>query len=143
MRALLDVNILVALIDRQHALHLVAHRWLAQNHSLGWASCPLTENGCIRVLTNPRYPAPVSISAALEKISAAKASRHYEFWPDELSITDPTHFNHSAIHGHRQITDTYLLGLAIHKRGRLVTFDRRIASSSVREALPCHLVVLE
>jgi len=143
MRALLDVNILVALIDRQHVSHLAAHRWLVQNLSHGWASCPLTENGCIRILTNPRYPAPVSIEAAFEKITLAKASGHHEFWPDDLSITDPAYFNPAAIQGHQQITDAYLLALAVHHGGRLVTFDKRIIPSPVRVAQPHHLVVVE
>ena len=60
MRALLDVNVLAALLDRQHAAHAAAHGWLSRNLVSGWASCPITENGCLRVMTNPRYPAPVA-----------------------------------------------------------------------------------
>ena len=142
MRALLDVNMLVALIDRQHVSHLAAHRWLAQNRSHGWASCPLTENGCIRVLTNPRYPAPVSIETVIEKIAAAKASKDHEFWTDDLSMTDPSKFKASTIQGHQQVTDVYLLALAVHHGGRLVTFDKRVVLAPVRAAQPDHLVLV-
>jgi toxin-antitoxin system PIN domain toxin len=143
MRALLDVNLLVALIDRQHSSHLAAHRWLAQNLSHGWASCPLTENGCLRVLTNPRYPSPVGIGTALEKICVATSSPHHEFWPDDLSITDSTRFKALALQGHQQITDTYLFSLAVQHGGRLATFDKKIVLAMVPDARPDHLVKLE
>ncbi len=143
MRALLDVNILVALIDRQHVSHFSAHRWLDQNLSHGWASCPLTENGCLRILTNPRYPAPVSLGAAFEKIAHAKSSGRHEFWADDLSITDPARFNVSAFQGHQQFTDVYLLALAVRHGGRLATLDKRIALGSVRDAQPHHLAIVE
>ena len=91
---------------------------VAQNLSAGWASCPLTENGCIRVLTNPRYPTPVGFEVAVEKLTAARASDYHEFWPDDLSIADASHFNATAIQGHQQITDAYLLALAVHRGGR-------------------------
>ena len=142
MRALLDVSVLIALLDRQHASHRIALGWVAQNLSAGWASCPVTENGCIRVMTNPRYPTPVGFEIALEKLASAKAGARYEFWPDDLSITDVGHFNATAIQGHQQITDTYLRALAIHRGGRFVTFDKRVSAVPVRGAEARHIVVL-
>ncbi|MEI6349494.1 MAG: PIN domain-containing protein [Verrucomicrobiota bacterium] len=88
MRALLDVSVLVALLDRQHVSHRKALGWIAQNLSDGWASCPLTENGCVRVLTNPKYPTPVGFETALEKLAAAKAGERHEFWP--MTYQSPT-----------------------------------------------------
>ena len=142
MRALLDVNVLVALLDRQHAAHAAAHSWLAAQIVHGWASCPLTENGCLRVLTNPRYPAPVSAAEVLAKLAAAKASGHHEFWPDDVSVTDSAHFDREKMRGHQQVTDVYLLALAVHHGGRLATFDQGIGTAAVPAASIDHLVVL-
>lgn len=142
MRALLDVNVLVALLDRQHVAHDRAHAWLAQNIAPGWASCPLTENGCLRVLTNPRYTAPVPAIDVLSKLAIAKAAGHHEFWPDDLTITDAQAFDHNRWRGHQQVTDAYLLALAVKRGGRLITFDAGVAIDIVRGALPAHLLVL-
>ena len=142
MRALLDVSVLIALLDRQHASHRTALAWVAQNLSAGWASCPLTENGCIRVLANPRYPTPVGFEVAVEKLTAARARDYHEFWPDDLSIADASLFNATAIQGHQQITDAYLLALAVHRGGRFVTFDKRVSAIPVTGAEARHIVVL-
>lgn len=129
MRALLDVNVLVALLDAQHVAHNRAHQWLAQSLTEGWASCPITENGCVRVLTNPRYPAPVGAEEVLMKLATAKSSGHHAFWPDDISLTDASVFDRSQLRGHQQVTDAYLLALAVKHGGRLVTFDSRISRS--------------
>ena len=126
MRALLDVNVLVALLDRKHVEHFRAHRWLAQHLAEGWASCPMTENGCVRVLTNPRYPAPVAAGDVLAKLETAKSSGHHEFWPDDVTLTDAALFDRSRLLGHQQVTDAYLLALAVKHGGCLATFDSAI-----------------
>ena len=126
MRALLDVNVLVALLDRKHVAHVTAHRWLAEHIAEGWASCPITENGCLRVLTNPRYPAPVSAAGVLAKLGTAKSSGHHEFWADDVSVTDMARFDREKFRGHQQVTDAYLLALAVKHDGCLVTFDSEI-----------------
>jgi toxin-antitoxin system PIN domain toxin len=136
------VNVLVALLDRQHSSHASAQAWLAGQLANGWASCPLTENGCLRILTNPRYPAPVSAAEVLEKLAGAKASGHHEFWPDKISITDETHFKRRQLRGHQQVADVYLLALAVHHGGVLVTFDQGITLAAVPGARPEHLVAL-
>ena len=138
MRALLDVNVLVALLDRQHVAHGRSHLWLAQNLDHGWASCPLTENGCLRVLTNPRYPAP----EVLTKLASAKTGDQHEFWADDVTITDAQVFARDRWRGHQQITDAYLLALAVKHSGRLVTFDTGIVLDIVCGAMSPHLVVL-
>lgn len=142
MRGLLDVNVLVALLDRQHVAHAWAHLWLSQHLAEGWASCPLTENGRLRVLTNPRYPAPLLAADVLAKLETAKSSGHHEFWPDDVSVTDSTIVERSRFHGHQQVTDGYLLALAVKHAGRLVTFDTGIPADVVKNASADHLLVL-
>ena len=133
--ALLDVNLLVALFDADHAHHELAHDWFADNRPLGWATCPVTENGLVRVLANPRYGSPVSaIPAVLDRLKKFCASGHHEFWADALSLTDAALFKPSVVRGYRQVTDVYLLGLAHARGGRLATFDRSIALASVSGA---------
>jgi len=142
MRSLLDVNVLIALLDRQHVAHARAHQWLGNHLSDGWASCPLTENGCLRIITNPRYPAPVSATDVLAKLDTAKASGYHEFWPDDLTVTDATTFLRSEFRSHHQVTDVYLLALAAKKGGRLVTFDQGIPLSAIAGAKAEQLVIL-
>ena len=131
-RALLDVNLLVALFDPDHVHHDLAHDWFADNRSDGWATCPLTENGLVRVLAHPKYGSPVAaIPAVLERLRAFCASRQHEFWVDEVSFRDERIFAPALVRGHRQLTDVYLLGLAVAKGGRLATFDRSIPPRAV------------
>lgn len=142
MRALLDVNVLVALLDAQHVGHVSAHQWFARSLAEGWASCPITENGCVRVLTNPRYPAPVAAAEVLTKLATAKSSSSHTFWPDDVSLTDTSVFDHRLLRGHQQVTDAYLLGLAVKHEGCLVTFDSGISSAIVSGASAGNLVTI-
>jgi len=142
VRALLDVNVLVALLDAQHVAHARAHEWLAGSLEEGWASCPITENGCVRVLTNPKYPVPVVAADVLAKLATAKASGHHVFWPDDISLTDSSVFNPTQLRGHQQVTDAYLLGLAIRHGGCLVTFDSGISPTMVMGAGPENLTTI-
>jgi toxin-antitoxin system PIN domain toxin len=131
-RALLDINVLVALFDPDHVHHELAHDWFAEHRAAGWASCPLTENGLIRVLANPRYGSPnASLRGVREAVRRFLSSEEHEFWPDDISIADDMIFNVAAMAGHRQITDVYLLGLATRRGGHLVTFDRSIPAKAV------------
>ena len=133
--ALLDVNLLVALFDADHVHHELAHDWFADNKSEGWATCPVTENGLVRVLANPKYGSPMSaIPAMLERLEKFRVSGHHEFWTDVVSLTDSTLFTPSFVRGYRQLTDVYLLGLAHKKGGRLATFDRSIPLAAVTGA---------
>ncbi len=130
--ALLDVNVLVALFDPAHVHHEVAHDWFADHRTGGWATCAITENGFVRVVTHPAYaagePRPTAIVGLLRKFCA---SGHHHFWADGISIRDETVFDPSFIQGHRRLTDVYLLGLAKKMHGRLATFDRTIPLKSV------------
>jgi toxin-antitoxin system PIN domain toxin len=138
--ALFDVNVLIALLDRDHVSHAAATSWFAANLNPGWASCPITENGTARVMSSPGYPNPLPIAEVLERIGNAARSGSHEFWPDDISLTDSALFDHRAIVGPKQITDRYLLALAVKRGGRLVTFDRAIRATGVRGALAAHIV---
>ena len=143
-RALLDVNVLVALFDPDHVHHDIAHDWFADHRALGWATCPITQNGLIRVLSNPRYGSPgSSLRAVREAVQRLVSSDDHEFWPDDISIADKARFDVSAMAGHRQLTDVYLLGLATKWKGHLVTLDRSIPVRAVVGAGPDTLTVIE
>lgn len=142
MRALLDINVLLALLDGQHVDHRRAHAWLDAEIESGWASCPVTENGFVRVLTQPKYPNPVSPSSAIELLAEACDTSHHAFWPCDVSLLDPDVIDRNRIHGPRQVTDAYLLALALAHDGRFVTFDRSLSASAVVGAAEGRLVVL-
>ena len=141
-RALLDINVLIALLDAQHIHHGNAHHWLANNIDTGWASCPLTQNGCIRILSQPAYPSPVAPAAAADRLKAACNTQWHEFWPDEVSLPEDSAIRWRHILGNRQITDVYLLALAVRRNGRFVTLDRTVALDAVAGASPAHLTVI-
>ena len=142
MRALLDVNVLIALLDADHVSHASASEWFARHVQAGWASCPITQNGCVRVMSNPGYPNPIAAPAVLARLADAAATRHHEFWPDDVSLLDRRVVDPTRVHGPRQITDLYLLALAVRHGGRFVTFDSAIAPGAVRDAGSKHLLVL-
>jgi uncharacterized protein len=141
--ALLDVNVLVALFDPDHVHHEPAHRWFAEQRSIGWATCPLTENGLLRVLTHPAYTQAAAPPAdILERLRVFCGSGGHTFWSDDLSLRDAELFQLGAPPNHRQVTDVYLLGLAVKRGGRLATFDRGIPLAKVRGAEGENLVLI-
>ena len=143
MVALLDVNVLVALFDPGHIHHLTAHDWFAESSEQGWATCPLTENGLIRVLSNPRYPGRrTTVHDAARRLKVFCESHQHSFWEDALSVLDERSVQIRRIQGHRQLTDVYLLALAVARGGRLVTFDAKVSVTAVRNAKPFHLIAL-
>jgi toxin-antitoxin system PIN domain toxin len=142
MRALLDINVLIALFDPIHQHHDRAHAWLKANIRHGWASCPITQNGFVRIITQPRYVRPINVAEAVERLREATDTTHHTFWPDNVSITDPRLFRTDRIHGPSQLTDLYLLALAIRHQGRFVTFDQTIPTSALPAAANNHLVLL-
>jgi hypothetical protein len=133
--ALLDVNVLVALFDPDHVHHEPAHAWFAANRSEGWATCPLTENGLVRILSNISYSGLYEApSAIVERLKIFCASGGHVFWADGVSLRDGRLFRWKAAVSHGQIKDVYLLGLARQKGGRLATFDRHIPLRAVAGA---------
>jgi toxin-antitoxin system PIN domain toxin len=142
MRALLDINVLLALFDADHVDHSRTREWLEADIGHGWASCAITQNGFVRVISQPRYPSPIPVAQAIELLSRATRSEYHEFWPCELSLLDERIVDRTRIHGPRKVTDAYLLALALAHGGRFVTFDRAIPLEAVAGAQPAKLVVL-
>jgi toxin-antitoxin system PIN domain toxin len=140
--ALLDVNFLIALFDPDHVHHEAAHAWFSSERGSGWATCPLTENGVVRILSNPAYsPSAERPAEIAARLAAFRASGDHAFWPDDVSICDAKLFRLGI--GHRQLTDAYLLALAVRRSGRLATFDRSIPTKAVHGARSEHLVVVD
>jgi toxin-antitoxin system PIN domain toxin len=142
VRALLDVNVLIALLDSDHASHDSAIDWFAKQAREGWASCPITQNGCIRIMSNPGYPNPLPVQAVVERLAAACHQNIHEFWPDDVTLLDSNLVDSTRIHGPRQLTDIFLLALAVKHAGKLVTFDNGIPLAAVKKATKQNLLVL-
>ena len=142
MRALLDVNALIAVVQPDHVHHRVVREWWSKNRSTGWASCPLTQNGFVRILSQPKNPAALTAGGAIGLLRRAIVAEDHAFWADDISLADPEVFDHGRILGPNQITDVYLLALAMKHGGRLVTLDQSIPASAVRGAQERHLVIM-
>ena len=141
---LLDVNVLIALLDPAHINHNLAHRWFAKVREQQWATCPITENAVIRILSNPGYPSidwmPNQVMDHLDGFLTKELG--HIFWGDTVSLQDNSLFDRRMIRGHKQLTDIYLLGLAVKRAGKLTTFDRSILWQAVRGASEDHLELL-
>ncbi|SEM37753.1 TA system VapC family ribonuclease toxin [Xaviernesmea oryzae] len=133
MTFLLDVNVLIALIDPGHVAHEDAHAWFAATGGLDWATCPITENGVIRIVGNPKYPnspgTPGDVAAIVKTLRSLPGHR---FWPDDVSLVDGPDLLPDRILTSTQVTDTFLLALARAHGGLLATFDRRLSVTAVR-----------
>ena len=141
--ALLDVNVLVALFDPDHVHHELAHDWFADHRAYGWATCPVTENGVVRVLSNPAYGhETLRPDLVMKGLRTFRGSGHHVFWPDAISLADERLFNLAVAAGHRQLTDVYLLGLAKAMTGCLATFDRTIPLKAVVGATASSLLII-
>ena len=143
MRALLDINVLIALLDAAHMHHALATQWLQQEIAHGWASCPLTQNGCLRIMAQPAYPQALPLAAVASRLAQAAAHPAHAFLADDYSLLDAGQLHWQHLLGHRQITDSYLLGLAVRHRCRFVSFDARLSLNVVPGARPEHLVTLQ
>lgn len=145
MRYLLDVNVLIALLDLRHPAHRLAHAWYGEQTG-GTAVCPLVENGAARIMSSTAYAQDQALlrpAALLAQFARMKQNASdMVFWPDAISLADSTLFDHSKIHGPSQLTDVYLLGLAVSQSAGLVTLDRNIPLASVRGASKAQLLVL-
>jgi toxin-antitoxin system PIN domain toxin len=141
--ALLDVNVLIALFNEHHVHHEPAHDWFADHRGQPWATCPLTENAFIRILSDPaQRPALVPLPTLAGHLDRFCRDESHEFWPDGVSMRNEGLFNISVVRGHRLLTDVYLLGLAVTRGGRLVTFDQFIPIGAVKGATPASLEVI-
>jgi uncharacterized protein len=129
---LFDVNVLVAMAWPRHTAHATVQKWLARHADGGWATCPFTEAGFVRVISNPAF----SRDALTPKQAAAILKANFEhpghhFWPDNLSLSEAL-AEVGELSGHNQVTDAYLLALAISRKGTLVTLDKSIAKLTER-----------
>ena len=143
MRALLDVNVWIALFDDAHQFSDRANHFIAKS-GVQIATCPLVENGVIRVLSSPHYSrrGSLAIQQVRERLREACSELDHVFWPDDVSLRDDRLFNFARVQGHNQITDLYLLALAVRHAGCRVSFDQGIALSSVHGAAQKHLLML-
>jgi uncharacterized protein len=133
--ALLDVNLLIALFDPAHVHHEAAHAWLEANREYRWATCAQTENAFVRVLSNPAYPGRgTTVEDAVSRLWTFCSEQEHLFWPDSVTVLDRRRFRWKHVQGHRQITDVYLLALAVSNQGRLATFDSTISLRAVEGA---------
>jgi toxin-antitoxin system PIN domain toxin len=142
MRALFDVNVLIAVLDDAHIHHWIAQEWWASNRATGWATCPLTENGMVRIMSQPNYKNRITAAYAIDILGRQVARTDHAFWPDDVSLRDAGVFDPASILGPNQVSDVYLLALAVKNGGRLVTLDRAIPVAAVHGAKDRHLVVL-
>lgn len=142
MRALYDVNLLLALFDEEHTLHNRASAFHLKQEPFGWATCAITENGFLRIISQPSYTNPIPILPATERLREAKSAPYTYYFSCDLSVSDASHFNIERVLGPKMLTDVYLLALAVANQARFVTFDRRISIEAVIGAKPEHLVVL-
>ena len=126
---LLDTNVLIALLWPSHAQHTRAVRWFTRHRSNGWATCPFTQAGFVRIVSNPAFSRDaVTPRDAVGVLAANTASKDHSFWPDELPLAEAVDFAGSKLLGHPQVTDAYLLGLVLRRGGRLATLDERVTA---------------
>lgn len=139
---LLDVNVLIALVDPSHVEHKVAHAWFAKQGRHAFATCPLTENGLLRILGHSRYPNSAGTPAAAAIfLQGVHSLPGHSFWPDDISLLDSTHSDITRLLDASQVTDSYLLALARAHGGQLATFDRRLVVAAVHGgAQSLHLI---
>jgi len=131
-RFLLDVNLLIALIDPAHVQHDRAHEWFGKSGKKAWATCPLTENGVLRIVGSTRYPnSPGTPAAVAELMTGFLALAGHEFWPDDLTLFDNRSVRRDRLLNSAQVTDSYLLTLAGAHDGKLATFDQNVVTDAV------------
>lgn len=125
MIVLLDVNALVALAWPNHVHHAAATTWFRANRAHGWATCPVTESGFVRVSANRRViPTARTVTEAVDVLRALRLQPGHTFWSDDVSLVDATEIDPADLAGYRQVTDAHLLALAVRRGGRLATFDQ-------------------
>ncbi|HEX6016925.1 MAG TPA: TA system VapC family ribonuclease toxin [Burkholderiaceae bacterium] len=136
---LLDVDVLIALVDPAHVQHDRAHDWFSKVGAKSFATCPITENGLLRIIGHPKYPnSPGPPSAVAPALAAIRGLPGHAFWPDSISIANERYLDPASLSSHSRVTDGYLLALARANKGRLATMDAKLASevaAAARSAL--------
>jgi toxin-antitoxin system PIN domain toxin len=121
---LFDVNLLIALMWPAHEDHDRAQQWFAHNAHHGWATCPFTQAAFVRIVANPAFsPDAVTPVEAAALLASNLKHHNHQFWADEIPLTQAIEPFADRLAGHQQVTDAYLLGLAIHRKGKLATMD--------------------
>ena len=141
MRGLLDVSALVGLLDANHEHHAAIKGWLRQNEDR-WASCPITQNGYLRIVTQANYPNTISLAQAIATLSQAVSTAGHEFLPDDISLIDPQFVARKHVQGHKQLTDIYLLALSVAHGAQFVTLDRGVSRVAVPQSTDASLHVI-
>ena len=140
---LLDTNLLIALLWPAHERHDLAVKWFSRHRGKGWATCPLTEAGFVRIVSNPAFSRDaVQPREALQVLRANTAAKDHQFWPDALPVAEAVAFAGARLVGHQQVTDAYLLGLALRRDGRLATLDRSFGALAEPKSAPGAVVVM-
>lgn len=141
--ALLDVNLLVALAWPNHVHHDRALAWFRENRGVGWATCPTTQSGFVRVSSNrkviPEARTPHEAILQLRRIVEVPGHR---FWSDDISIAEAPEVDPERLLGYRQVTDAHLLALAIRRGGRFATLDRGVEQIVPTAHEPAHVLAL-
>jgi uncharacterized protein len=132
VKFLLDVNTVLALLDPQHVFHELAHTWAEVLPDATWMTCPIVQNGVIRVASQPAYPNSLGTASAVrEVLEDFCASPRHEFCPDDISLVDDGRLVRPELFSPSRVTDLYLLALAKHHSARLATFDRKIPADAI------------
>ncbi len=141
--SLLDVDVLIALVREDHVAHRTVRRWFQRIGAKHWVTCPLTQASFVRIISNPKFSQPsLDVAEALEMLDIVTKLPGHRFWPMDIAFPDAVAPFAERLFGHQQVSDAYLLGMAIKKSGKLVTLDRAIhalAGSEFRD----HVLVLE
>jgi hypothetical protein len=133
-RFLLDVNVLIALIDPAHIQHEDVHDWFGRVGRKAFATCPMTENGLLRIVGHPKYPnSPGPPSVVAGALSSIRGMPGHAFWPDSISLIDSRFADAALLSSHTRVTDSYLLALARSNKGRLATLDSKLSIEVVPE----------
>jgi len=133
-RFLLDVNVLISLIDPAHVQHDQVHEWFGRVGHKAFATCPITENGLLRIVGHPKYPnSPGPPSTVVAALAAIRSLPGHVFWPDSISLVDSELVSSDLLTSHSRVTDSYLLALARANKGRLATMDQKLATEVVAD----------
>lgn len=146
MKVLLDANVLIAILDKDHQKHTIARHWLAKflqtPHNI-WLSCDTTQLACLRVLSMPSYPNNFKFEQVVAGFNRFTSNTHHEFIGQSLNLMKYDLIDWRHLQGHRQLTDAYLLALAVQENAQFVTFDNPINYRTVKNATPDNLLVLD
>jgi len=141
--ALFDVNVLIALMWPAHERHRRVQEWFGEHAGSGWATCPFTEAAFVRIVANPAFSRDaVTPWEAAKLLEANTKHEGHQFWGDEIGFVAATRGFQHRLSGHQQVTDAYLLGLAMHKKGKLATMDKGVLELLAERSLESEFVVM-